>query len=139
MIRLRGNDGFSTLEVLVALTLFAVIAAGLTGTTIGSIRANRTSKQTAAAATLIYDKVEQVRSLASPGAAADLLPGAHADPNNPLTPLGVTPGMFTRSWVVVRNRPKVGMAEVVITIAWTDTTEHSIRGVTYVCTSGTCS
>jgi len=119
--------------------LFATIAAALTGTTIGSIRANRTSKQTAAAATLIYDKVEQLRSLASPGAAADLLAGAHADVNNPLTPRGVAGGTFTRSWMVTRNRPKVGMAEVVITVGWTDTTAHSIGGVTYVCTSDTCS
>jgi hypothetical protein len=65
--------------------------------------------------------------------------GAHQDALNPLTPLAQAGGRFTRSWRVTPATPRVGLAEVVVTVAWNESTARSISAVTYVCTSTTCS
>jgi type II secretory pathway pseudopilin PulG len=130
------SGGFSSLEVLIGVTLFSVVAAGLAVTTIGSTKANSTSRDVVAAYTLISNKVEEFRASSSdPG----LQPGPHNDPNNPLTARGQAGGRFTRSWVVNPDVPKPGMAEVVITVSWVDTSPRLVRAVTYACTTATCS
>jgi type II secretory pathway pseudopilin PulG len=136
---LFGNTGFGTLEVLVVLGLFAVVATGLTVVSIGAMKANSTSRDAAAAATLIYDKIEKLRALDPATNPADFLPGVHDDPLNPLSPLGQEGGRFERSWEVTGTTPRIGLAEVVVTVSWTDTTARSISGATYVCASSTCS
>ncbi|MFQ5665053.1 MAG: prepilin-type N-terminal cleavage/methylation domain-containing protein [Candidatus Binatia bacterium] len=137
----RSDSGFTLLEVLVALTLFAVVAAGLSVTTIGSVKANSQSRRVAAASALIQDKIEQLRALDPSTDPVDLQPGSHDDPLNPVTPLGGPNGTFTRTWVVTPNTPKIGLSEVVLTISWNgpdDPAPRSISAATYVCRSTAC-
>ncbi|OFV86646.1 MAG: hypothetical protein A3J75_06075 [Acidobacteria bacterium RBG_16_68_9] len=131
----RNDTGFTSLEVLVGATLFSVIAAGLAVTTIGATKANTTSRDAAAASTLIYDKIEQFRADLNP---ADLDPGAHSDPNNPVSPLGAAGGMFTRTWVVTQNAARPGVHQVVVTVSWRHDGLRSLRGITYACGWPTC-
>jgi|MudIll2142460700_1097286.scaffolds.fasta_scaffold467288_2 Tfp pilus assembly protein PilV len=135
MIAHKSEAGFTSLEALVGATLFSVIAAGLAVTTIGTTKANTTSRYTAAASTLIYDKIEQFRSGSNPG---DLAPGAHSDPNNPVSSVGSAGGMFTRTWAVTQNVPRPGVHEVTVTISWNQDGPRSLRGITYVCGWPTC-
>lgn len=137
--RVFDAGGFGSLEILVVLGLFSVVATGLTVVSIGAMKANGTSRDAAAAATLIYDKIEKFRALDKATNPADLTPGAHDDPLNPLTPLGQAGGAFERSWEVTATTPRLGLAEVVVTVSWTDTMPRSISGTTYVCMSATCS
>ena len=116
-----------------------VIGAGLATATVGSIRANSTSRNLTAAVTLIYDKVDQFRAMNPATNPVDLAPGSHTDPASPLTPLGSTGGAFTRTWTVSANTPRPGLAEVVVRISWSDPTPRSIQSVAYVCTTETCS
>jgi len=69
---------------------------------------------------------------------ADLTAGYHADPNNPMTPLGHRGGNMNRSWMVAANSPKVGLSEVVVTVTWSDPLPRRLTAVTYVCRTATC-
>lgn len=131
----RTEAGFTSLEALVGATLFSVIAAGLAVTTIGTTKANTTSRDTAAASTLIYDKIEQFRAGSNP---AELMAGTHSDPNNPVSSVGTAGGRFTRTWAVTENVPRPGVHQVIVTISWNHDGPRSLRGITYVCGWPTC-
>ncbi len=138
MTRFRGDAGLSMIEVMIGISLFALIAAGLASTTVAAIRANNTSKQITAAAALVQNKLEQLRSLDPAAAPADLTPGTHTDPGNPLTPLGGGGGSFTRTWQVTSNTPVLKVSRVAVTVSWTVPVASSVTGVTYVCETRTC-
>lgn len=138
---MRGNRqaGLSLLEVLSGMAVFAVVAAGLASTTVSTIKLNSTSRHTTVASFLIHDKVEELRSLNPAANPPDFTPGNHYDAGNPLSPLGVEGGMFTRTWTVTPNRPGIGMAEVVVTVSWRSPDgPRSMSAATFVCRTETC-
>lgn len=135
----RGNNGFAMLEVLAAVTLFAIVATGLAATTIGTVGANNVSRQAAAATALMHDKMEQLRALDPATNPADLAAGSHSDPLNPLTPTGQGQGTYTRTWTVTANTPKTGLAQIAVTVSWKSPAARSITAATYVCQTATCS
>ena len=137
--RLGEFRGFSTLEVLVGLALFAVVAAGLAVASVGATRANSTSNSISVASALIYDKIEQLRALDPSANPADIAPGEHVDAANPMTPLGTPGGQFTRTWVITPNTPRAGLSEAVVTVTWSESSPRGARGVTYICSSVSCS
>ncbi len=137
MTRARGQAGFSIIEVLAAMAIFGILAAGLTSATVGTIKSNSISRQAAAATALVQNKVEQLRAPTVP--VADLTAGLHSDARNPMSSLGHGGGTFTRTWQVTRNSPRTGIAQVVVTVAWNGPEPLSVNGVTYVCQSATCS
>ena len=139
MNRTQHSDGFALLEVLAAMTLFAVVATGLATTTIGTVKANRFSRQMAAATALMHDKLEQLRAFDPTTNPADLKVGSHDDPLNPLTPTGQGRGTYTRAWTVTANKPKIGVSQIVVTVSWKSPDDHSIFAVTHVCQTATCS
>ena len=87
---------------------------------------------------LLNDKIEQFRALDPATSPADLTPGYHADPRNPMNPLGQAGGNINRTWVVTPSRPKMGLSEVVITVTWTDPVPRALSAVTYACATATC-
>lgn len=135
----RGDGGFGALEVLVSLTLFSVVAAALIKTTVGATRDNNTSKNSAVATTMIYDKVEQFRSYDSGSNPAVLTAGFHNDPLGTLSATGTAGGPFKRTWTVYDNVPRHGISRVDITVSWSDPSPRSISATTYVCRTPTCS
>jgi prepilin-type N-terminal cleavage/methylation domain-containing protein len=140
MKALRESAGFSLLEVLASITVFAVAAAGLSTATIGTLKANTNSRDISTATALVQDKVEQLRALDPTANPADLRAGSHSDPLNPMTPLGAAGGSFTRTWVVTSSTPQRGLAEAVITVTWSRAgASRSVRAVTYYCESKRCS
>jgi len=138
MTRRSDQGGFAMLEVMLAIGLFAVVAGGLSAVTVGTVRANNVSKQTSVAAALIQNKIERFRALNPAVSSADLTPGTHQDPLNPMTPLGAANGTYRRSWVVTANTPKVGLSQVAVTVTWTGSRERTLTGVTYVCVTANC-
>jgi type II secretory pathway pseudopilin PulG len=135
---MRNQSGFSYAELLAAMTLFSVVAAGLTTNTVATMRSNGMSRGATAAAALLNDKIEQFRAMDPATNPADLTAGYHADPNNPMTPLGHRGGNMNRSWMVAANSPKVGLSEVVVTVTWSDPLPRRLTAVTYVCRTATC-
>jgi hypothetical protein len=129
----------STIEILAGVAIFALVASGSMVLSIGSMKATTMSRQATAAATLIYDKVDQLRALDPVTNPADLAAGSHSDPLNPLAENGQTGGRFTRTWFVTEDSPAIGLSEVVITVLWEDYGTRTIRGTTYVCRRAACS
>jgi Tfp pilus assembly protein PilV len=142
MIVHRADErGFGVIEALVSLTLFAVVAAALSASTIGGVKANHTSKHLGIASALVYDKIEQLRSL-NPGS-ADMAPGSYNDPRNPMNALGATSGpagekIYSRNWVVTPNTPRPGVSQVKITVSWNNPEPASVQAITYICSSAGC-
>jgi len=138
MTRRGDQGGFAMLEVMLAIGLFAIVAGSLSAVTVGSVRANNVSKQTSVATALIQNKVEHFRALNPAVSSADLTPGTHQDPLNPMTPLGNGNGTYNRSWVVTANTPKIGLSQVAVTVTWKGSSARTVTGVTYVCVTANC-
>jgi len=140
MKRKRRNQlGISLVEVLGGLTIFSVVASGLATSTVATMRSNKMSRNTGAAAALIQDKIEQFRALDPTTNPAELTAGSHSDANNPVTALGAAGGSYTRSWTVTANTPQQGLSEVVVTVSWSSPSTRTLTGVAYVCSTSTCS
>ncbi len=137
-MRLTNQTGLSLIEVLASVTLFAIVAAAMGVQTISTIQANSSSRNITAAASLIHDKMEQLRALDPAASPAALQPGTYHD-SDPLTETGQTGGIFTRSWTITGNTPRRGIAEVVVTVDWKDPIPRTLRSTTYVCRTATCS
>jgi type II secretory pathway pseudopilin PulG len=137
--QLRTQKGSGLLEVLVALSLFAVVASGLAVTTVGSIHGNETSRMISTASSLVHDKIEELRSLDSETVPLPvaLQAGTHTDANNPMTGTGAAAGAFVRQWTVTANTPRRNIARIEVSVTWEGATAP-VLGVTYVCTDSIC-
>lgn len=138
MTRLSRRHGFSTIEALVALSLFTIAAAGLAGTSINAARGTASSRLFTAASALVQDKIEALRALDASANPGDLNSGTHSDSANPLTELGQPGGLFTRVWTVSPGVPVAGVSRVVVTVSWQFKSTFVVTGVTYLCASPTC-
>jgi len=135
----KSNKGFSLIEVLSSLTVFAVAAAGLAGTTMATIKTNSVSRSTTAASALVQDKVEELRSMDPLSNPPDFAAGYHSDSLNPMSATGEAQGGYTRTWKVSRDTPAIGLAEVVITVGWTGADgDNAISAATFVCLTDLC-
>jgi Tfp pilus assembly protein PilV len=149
MKRLRNQAGISFVEILGALSIFTVVASGLTTAVISNVRLTTRSKTIAAATALVQNKIEQLRAITPVvnTVPADLTVGTHSDPNNPLTALGDASGTFTRTWSVTGvsqylNGSVVGVlpgiVQVAVTVSWTTPIAGSLTAATYACTTQSC-
>jgi len=139
MKSLASQKGISSIEVVVALGLFAITAAGLAATTMSMTQQSTRIKIATAATALVEELVEQLRALDPATKPWQLQPGVYNDPNNPLTAAGVTGGQFVRSWTVTANTPALGIARVEVQVQFTGPARFTALGVTYLCTTATCS
>ena len=135
----QSERGFTLIEVLTALSIFAVVAAGMAKGTMASLRTNGFSKETVMSAALVQDSIEKFRAIDPTTNSPLLTPGEHTDPNNPITSLGTAGGYFTRKWVVTANTPRTGMSQVVVTVSWVNDTTRTLTGVAYICSTLSCS
>ncbi len=115
---LASRAGFTLIEVLVAVSIFAVGMLGLAAGAISIMRANKTAEFHTMATTLVQEKLEQLKST-SVAFVSSCTTNCETAP----TDLGVT---FTRTWDVVLNQPQSGLKQITVTIQWTDYTSHTI-------------
>jgi len=124
--QIRSSRGFTTLEAIVSLGLFALSAAGVCQTLITVVHANTLARQLTAATNLARDKVEQLRhndyvTLAT-GADTTLAEDGLASANAP----------YQRSWTVAAG-PAANTKEVTVTVTWSDRTgPHNVNLTTIV-------
>jgi type II secretory pathway pseudopilin PulG len=139
MRKLAQETGIGLVEVLVALSLFALVASGLAVTTVGAVRGNDSSRMLSTASALVHDQIEELRSLDSEAIPfpADLAEGEHADAANPMTGTGEPDGVFTREWTVTHDMPRRNIARVEVWVSWEGMTAP-VMGVTYICIDSIC-
>lgn len=109
----------------VALLAFASNSISLT-------RNEKAADSTSAAAALVQEKLEQLRSM--PVGAAGHNPGNYADATKLRADgTAAASGMFTRRWTVsAGNQPSNGLKTVTVEITWTDSRNHVTRAAAYV-------
>jgi len=116
--RLRSAAGFTLIEVLVAVTIFAVSMMGLAAGVISITRANKTALFHTMATSLAQEKLEQLKAT-SVAFVSSCPSNCEVAP----TYLGVT---FTRYWTVDLNQPQPGLKKITVNVRWTDYSQHTI-------------
>jgi prepilin-type N-terminal cleavage/methylation domain-containing protein len=111
--RLASHEGFSLIEVLVAIGIFSVAILGLAVGAITITRANKTSQFHTVGTNLAQDKLEQLKAsaFAAVGAGGDVPPPVQ----------GVA---FTRNWTVTNSTAT--FKQINVTVSWTDYFTHNV-------------
>lgn len=102
--------GFSIIDVLVALTMFALMFTGFASFLVGSLQATGYAEHMTVAATIAQDKLEEVRN------------DATTCTNDSMTQGELT---YTRTCTTAAG-PIAGTQEITVTVDWTDHTSHTV-------------
>lgn len=114
-----GASGFTLIEVLVAMSIFAIAVLGLAIGATTVMQANQTGLYTTVATNLAQDKLEELKAKT----AANI--NTTGSPENNITVSGV-PAKFNRSWAVTSGSPTAGVKRIDVTVTWTDHTSHTM-------------
>ena len=115
----NAANGFTLIEVLVAMSIFAIAVLGLAIGATTVMQANQTGLYTTIATNLAQDKLEELKAKT----AANI--NTTGSPENNITVSGV-PAKFNRSWVVTSDSPVAGVKRIDVTVTWTDHTSHTV-------------
>jgi len=111
--------GFTLIEVLVAMSIFAIAVLGLAVGATTVMQANQTGLYTTIATNLAQDRLEELKSRT----AANI--NTTGSPENGIPVTGV-PVTFNRSWAVTSDSPVAGVKRIDVTVTWTDRILHTV-------------
>ena len=115
---IKGFGGFTLIEILVAMGVFAIASLGLAIGVTSVIRSNQQSYLASIATNLAQDKLEELKS--TPATLAECTINCE-------TPVPTTDGVeFTRTWEVFPNDPTLGVTRIDVIVQWADHTSHSV-------------
>ncbi len=118
MSRKKRVAGFTLIEVLVAMVVFAISSLGLAIGVTSVIRSNQRSYLASIATNLAQDKLEELKAMSPVNVIS-----CNSNCDNPVP---TTDGVeFTRTWQVVNNSPTAGVKQIDVTVEWNDHTTHS--------------
>jgi type IV pilus assembly protein PilV len=106
----RNEQGFTLLEVIIAISILSVGLLALASMQISSIRGNAFAGGVTEGATLAADRMEKL--LVLPYTHSDLSAGNHTEPS--------PPSGFAISWNVTDNDPINNTKTINLTVTWTD-------------------
>lgn len=122
--QLKRSDGFTLVEILVALSIFTFAVLGLAAGTVSITRTNHNSHLNAAAINLAQAKLEELRAMKNTVFTALSCPSyTTSGCSDTQIASGLT---FTRSWMITANSPAAGMNKIDVKIDWTDYTNQSL-------------
>lgn len=114
------HGGFTLIEVLVAMSIFAIAVLGLAMGATSVMRANQTGLYTTIATNLAQDRLEELKSRT----AANI--NTTGSPEN--KSVSGVPVTFTRSWTVTSTCNGVtGLTCIDVTVSWTDYTSRNVQ------------
>jgi type IV pilus assembly protein PilV len=114
-ILVKRREGFTLLEVMIALVILSVGLLGLAGLQLVAVKGNSFSTEMTYATMLAQQHAETLKNL--PYTDANLAP---ADEGNPHTAIGNSKGVqYAVSWTVTDNTPATDMKTVNLTVQWT--------------------
>ena len=111
-----NKDGFTLVEILIAITIFCFAVFGLAIGTVSVIRNNQNSHLRASAVNLAQARLEELRAMTSAAFSALSCPTSTPCSDNAVAS-GVT---FTRQWSITTNSPVVGVNRIDVTVNWSD-------------------
>jgi type II secretory pathway pseudopilin PulG len=115
MNRLRNQRGISLIEIIAAVSVFAVVVVGLSPTLLGARKYAELSKNQSIATALAQDKIEELRVSSTVSGGSD----------GPLQPSGASGGIFSRTWTVSANSPVSNVNKVTVTVTWPERPNNS--------------
>ena len=120
--RVRKQDGFSLIEILVAISIFAFAVLGLAAGTVSVTRTNQNSHLNASAINLAQAKLEELKSMTTAA-----FSGLSCPSSTPCADSAVASNTtFNRQWWITANSPVTGVNRIDVNIAWTDYTSHNL-------------
>lgn len=115
-MNINKDDGFTLVEILIAITIFCFAVLGLAIGTVSVIRTNQTSHLRASAVNLAQARLEELRAMTSTAFSGLSCPSSTPCSDN-ATASGVT---FTRQWRITTNSPVAGVNRIDVTVNWMD-------------------
>src|SRR5215470_12881207 len=115
MKHLRDQRGVSLIEIIAAVSVFAVVVVGLSPTLLGARKYAELSKNQSIATALAQDKIEELRVSSTVSTGSD----------GPLQPSGASGGIFSRTWTVAANSPLSNVNCVTVTVTWPERPNNS--------------
>ncbi len=121
---MKHDGGFTLIEVLVAISIMALVMAGLTSMGVTTIGADTHSRRQSAATSLAQAKLEDLRVL--PRSHPDWVAGSsHSETG--LQEDGSPGGVYTREWDVETDyNTYTRLSRVTVTVSWDDATSGSV-------------
>ncbi len=115
-MKVRNEKGFTAIEVLASISIFAIAALGLALSATAVIRANYTSFTRTTAINLLQDKMEELKGRTTSNITSCL--------TNCESPPIYRNVAFTRTWWVIPNSPVAGVNQITVKVEWTDYGYH---------------
>ena len=112
------EGGFSLIELLCALVLFAIVTLGVANSTLQATRSNRDSQRKAVAVNLGHQVLECAKAQYQAGRPISLRTGTQHNAGVDCNP-ATTFADFTLSNVTVDTATWTGLTRIVVTISWT--------------------
>ncbi|MGD8981896.1 MAG: prepilin-type N-terminal cleavage/methylation domain-containing protein [Desulfobacterales bacterium] len=104
---LKTEDGYSLIEVLIAITIFAVGLLAIAGMQTSAIRMNSTAGKLTNLSTWGMDKIEELSAL----------PYSHPLLDSDGNPHQEVLGDYTILWTVIDNNPLTNIKNITVTVA----------------------
>mgnify|MGYP001571854805 FL=1 len=141
---IKQENGFSLLEVLIALVILAIGLLAIAQMQITAIKGNAYGSEMTSASSLASNTLERLMALPYTDVAPLTVPPPDASSTSvaasivggTLDPLGAIEGginnqNYTRAYWVVDNSPYAGMRQITVRVAWTDS-NNRVKNVTMV-------
>jgi type IV pilus assembly protein PilV len=116
--------GFTLVEILIAMTIFAVAVLGLAVGTVNVVRTNQTGHLSTSAINLAQTKIEELRAMSATAFAGLTCPlYTSTGCSDTASASGKS---FSRSWQITANSPVAGVNKIDVKIDWTDYSNRSL-------------
>jgi len=113
-MRINNEKGFSLIEILIAITIFAIGMLAVGKMQITAIKGNSFANDLTKATTLAQDRMEKLIGLSYTDTDLNATALDHNDPNNPVD------GRYNISWNIATNTPIINTKTIRVNVGWTD-------------------